>query len=39
LVISDYQSKLEKEWLQELRTKYPVKVSKSGLKKYIAEFE
>lgn len=39
LVISDYQSQLEKEWLEELHAKYAVKVSKSALKKYIAEFQ
>ena len=39
LVISDYQSALEQEWLKELREKYPVKISKSAKKKYIATFE
>ncbi|WP_109832476.1 peptidylprolyl isomerase [Reichenbachiella versicolor] len=39
LVISDYQSELEQLWLDELRKKYPIKVSKSALKKYTSEFE
>jgi len=32
LVINDYQLVLEKEWLQELRKKYPVKVNEAVLK-------
>jgi peptidyl-prolyl cis-trans isomerase SurA len=32
LVINDYQIVLEKEWLQELRKKYPVKVNEAVLK-------
>jgi peptidyl-prolyl cis-trans isomerase SurA len=27
LVINDYQAQLEKEWLQQLKTKYPVNVN------------
>jgi peptidyl-prolyl cis-trans isomerase SurA len=27
LVINDYQVQLEKEWLQQLKTKYPVNVN------------
>ena len=32
-VTGDYQNALEKEWLDELRTKYKVKVNKKELKK------
>lgn len=32
-VITDYQAKLEKEWIESLRTKYPVKVNTKLLKK------
>ena len=32
LVINDYQIVLEKEWLQELRKKYQVKVNEAVLK-------
>ncbi len=32
LYISDYQNELEKEWIKELREKYPVKVDKKLLK-------
>ena len=32
LVTSDYQSSLEKEWVAELKTKYPVKVNQEILK-------
>lgn len=32
-VISDYQSELEKQWIDELKSKYPVKVNKKALKK------
>jgi peptidyl-prolyl cis-trans isomerase SurA len=35
LVISDYQSYLEKEWLDELAKKYPVKLQEEELKKLI----
>ena len=31
-VIADYQSELEKSWIEELRTKYPVKVDNKVLK-------
>lgn len=39
LVISDYQTELEKQWLTELRTKYPVKINKSTLKKYVKSLQ
>ena len=39
LVISDYQNHLEKEWLKELKKKYPLKMSKSVLKNFIASLE
>lgn len=39
MVISDYQNELEKEWLKALRKKYPMKLNKPVLKKYIEEFE
>lgn len=32
-VTSDYQAQLEKEWVAELRAKYPVKINKKVLKK------
>ncbi|MGB0932543.1 MAG: hypothetical protein ACPGVB_17295, partial [Chitinophagales bacterium] len=31
-IIADYQSELEKEWVEELRQKYPVKVKEEVLK-------
>jgi peptidyl-prolyl cis-trans isomerase SurA len=31
-VISDFQDKLEKDWVQDLRKKYPIKVNKKGKK-------
>ena len=39
LVISDYQTDLEKQWLKHLHSKYKVKVSKGTIKKYISSFE
>lgn len=35
LIISDYQSQLEKEWLAELKARYPVKVNDNVLKQLI----
>lgn len=35
-VISDYQDQLEKEWVKQLRTKYPAKVNSKG-KKYVIQ--
>ena len=33
LVVSDYQNKLESDWIESLKEKYPVKVNKKVLKK------
>lgn len=38
-VITDYQSELEKQWLKNLRKKYPLKLNKAVLKAYIESFE
>lgn len=35
-IISDYQNYLEKIWLDQLKTKYPVKINEKG-KKYVME--
>ena len=32
-VIADYQAELEKQWVDGLKSKYPVKVNKKALKK------
>ncbi len=32
-VTADYQSELEKKWVEELRKRYPVKINKKILKK------
>lgn len=34
-VINDYQAILEKEWLAQLRTKYPVKVNEEEIKRLV----
>jgi peptidyl-prolyl cis-trans isomerase SurA len=39
LVISDYQAQLEKQWLADLRSKYPVKINKANLKKYVKSIQ
>ncbi len=39
IVISDYQTYLEQEWLKELKEKYSVKMQDEVLKKVIAELE
>lgn len=36
-VIADYQDELEKQWIADLRQKYPVKINKKGKKAVIAE--
>lgn len=38
-VISGYQDELEKNWIEELKSQHPVKVSKSVLKKLISKIE
>ncbi len=35
MVINDFQEYLEKQWIKELRKKYPVKINKRALKKVI----
>jgi peptidyl-prolyl cis-trans isomerase SurA len=35
-VISDYQNHLEKQWLEQLKRRYPVKISKKG-KQYVLQ--
>ncbi len=39
IVISDYQTYLEQQWLKELKDKYEVKMNDDVLKKVIAELE
>ncbi len=38
LITADYQDYLEKEWIKELKKKYPVKVNEKVLKKLIKEY-
>ena len=38
-VIADYQDYLDKEWIEELRTKHPVIVNEQSLEKIIDQFE
>ena len=37
LVINDYQTELEKEWIEELKKKYPVRVNQPVLKGLIEQ--
>lgn len=37
MVINDYQAELEKQWLQELKAKYPVKVNEQALNDILAK--
>lgn len=37
MVINDYQAELEKQWLQELKAKYPVKVNDQALNDILAK--
>ncbi len=39
LVTADYQNYLEKEWVKELRKKYPVKINEKVLKKVIEKYQ
>ncbi len=36
-IITDYQAELEKNWLEQLRKKYPVSLSKKGKRKVLEE--
>ena len=36
-VVSDYQDKVEKQWLDQLRIKYPVKINNKGKKFVLTE--
>jgi peptidyl-prolyl cis-trans isomerase SurA len=36
-VISDYQDKLEKDWIVQLKSKYKIKINSNGKKKAIME--
>jgi peptidyl-prolyl cis-trans isomerase SurA len=38
LVTADYQTYLEKEWIKELKEKYPVAVNEDVLEKVLVEY-
>ena len=38
-VITEYQNELDKEWVEQLRNKYPVSINKKELKKVYAHFK
>lgn len=38
LITSDYQNYLEKEWVKELRAKFPVKVNTKNFDKLKAQY-
>ena len=38
IITSDYQTYLEKQWIEELRVKYPVTINKDVLEKVKAKY-
>jgi peptidyl-prolyl cis-trans isomerase SurA len=38
-VISDYQAELERQWIEKLKEKYPIKVDRKTLKKTVEYLE